>query len=180
MDDIMGIDNSKKLEERDSTSEQRDHHEPEGSAKTVVISTKKIQANRANALKGGVKTAEGKRRSRRNALKHGMRATTLLLEDDEANPEADDLRLARAELRYEFGPRTFTEAILVDAMVLAVQQMGRGRKFEATELALEAPFNYPAIDRLLRYSRDAYRKFFKALAELRNLREEEVDEVKGD
>jgi hypothetical protein len=55
---------------------------PEEPGKTVCISERKLEANRRNGAKGGVKTEEGKRRSRRNALKHGLRATTLLIEDE--------------------------------------------------------------------------------------------------
>src|SRR5438045_1517954 len=44
------------------------------------ISQRKIEANRANALKStGPRTAEGKTRSSMNALKHGLRARTLIL-----------------------------------------------------------------------------------------------------
>jgi hypothetical protein len=156
---------------------QEDDQRPlqgDGSDQTVVSSQRKLQANRRNALLGGVKTVDGKRKSRRNAMKHGMRATTLLLEQDGGDPESAKAQEAWAGLKAEFTPRTFSESLLVEQLVLAVQRMGRGRKFEAGELAMEAPFQYPAVDRLLRYNREAHHQFFKALKELRNLRAEEV------
>jgi hypothetical protein len=142
--------------------------------KPVSISRRKLEANRRNGTKGGVKTEEGKRKSRRNAMKHGMRASTLLLEED--GSESEKLRAARAELSHEFTPRTFTECTLVDQLVLALQRMRCGRNFEESELTLDSPFHHPGIDRLLRYSREANRQFFRALAELQKLRGEETNE----
>ena len=52
-----------------------------------------IEANRRNALKStGPRTAEGKEISRRNALKHGLAAETLVMPEDE--PEAIVARIA--------------------------------------------------------------------------------------
>ncbi|HWE36386.1 MAG TPA: hypothetical protein VG406_07410, partial [Isosphaeraceae bacterium] len=53
-----------------------------------MISEAKLAANRRNSLKGGVKTREGKNKSRRNALKHGHRAEVVLPDDLQA--EADE------------------------------------------------------------------------------------------
>jgi hypothetical protein len=44
-----------------------------------VSSEKQIQANRINALKGGVKTAEGKAAVRLNAVSHGFFSNSVLL-----------------------------------------------------------------------------------------------------
>ena len=160
----------------DARGQEEDQHLAQGdrSDESVVISQRKLQANRRNALLGGVKTVAGKRKSRRNAMKHGMRATTLLLEQDGGDPESVKAQEARAGLNAEFTPRTFSESLLVEQLVLAVQRMGRGRKFEAAELALEAAFYHPAVDRILRYDREAHHQFFKALKELQDLRAEEV------
>jgi hypothetical protein len=50
----------------------------------MVVSESRIQANRRNAqLSTGPKTAEGKERSRANALKHGLCASVVVAEDAE-------------------------------------------------------------------------------------------------
>ncbi|MFC1957264.1 hypothetical protein ACFLX0_00390 [Chloroflexota bacterium] len=45
----------------------------------MAISEKQHRANRENAKKGGVKTKEGKSKSRLNAVKHGMILTSQML-----------------------------------------------------------------------------------------------------
>ncbi len=57
---------------------------------------------------------------------------------------------------------------------LAILRTRSGRAHEQRELARESAFEYPSIDRLLRYSNSAHKLFFKALAELNRLRAEEV------
>ena len=54
-----------------------------------MASPAQIEANRLNALKStGPRTAEGKDASRRNAIKHGLAAETLILPDEEAEAVA--------------------------------------------------------------------------------------------
>ena len=51
----------------------------------MAVSEAKLQANRRNALKScGPRTESGKSRSKLNAVKHGMRAATLVLLDEDA------------------------------------------------------------------------------------------------
>ena len=45
----------------------------------MSISKKQLKANRENAKKGGVKTEEGKRKSRLNAAKHGLLLTNEII-----------------------------------------------------------------------------------------------------
>ena len=60
----------------------------------MVVSAAKLEANRRNAQKStGPRTEEGKDRSKLNAVKHGMRAETLVLLDED--PQAlEDRRAA--------------------------------------------------------------------------------------
>jgi hypothetical protein len=51
----------------------------------MAISEAKLEANRRNSLKScGPRTQAGKDRSKLNAVKHGMRAATLVLLDEDA------------------------------------------------------------------------------------------------
>ena len=45
----------------------------------MTVSEKQLEANRANAQKGGVKTPEGKEIVKYNALKHGLLAKEVVI-----------------------------------------------------------------------------------------------------
>jgi len=56
----------------------------------MIVSEARLAANRLNALRStGPRTAEGKERSRANALKHGMCAATLAVAGSEPGPAAE-------------------------------------------------------------------------------------------
>src|SRR4051812_39546985 len=69
---------------------------------------------------GGPRSPEGKRRSRRNALKHGIRSATLLPDDLAAL-----VGRRTEELAAEFQPRTPYEHWLVGQMALASARLDR-------------------------------------------------------
>ena len=94
-----------------------------------------IEANRRNGRKGGVKTKEGKMRSRQNARKHGIFANALTREDKE------DVVAIYEELRDRFNPATAVEGILVDKMAVTVLRMQRCARMEAIWLE-EAPIPF--------------------------------------
>jgi hypothetical protein len=72
-------------------------------------SQRKVEANRENAAKStGPRSAEGKARSRRNGLKHGLAAEILVRDEDRAGYEAT---LARWE--HEAGPDNVVEEHLI-------------------------------------------------------------------
>jgi hypothetical protein len=55
-----------------------------------MSSARRIQASRANgALSKGPTTAEGKLRCARNALKHGLRARTIVPDDENSQPSSN-------------------------------------------------------------------------------------------
>jgi hypothetical protein len=75
-----------------------------------MTSVKQVEANRRNALKStGPKTEAGRLRSRRNALRHGLTAETViyLLED------ADDYKAFEAAVTNDFDVQTAVERELV-------------------------------------------------------------------
>jgi hypothetical protein len=129
-------------------------------------------ARRDGSKSHGPTTEGGKGRSRMNALKHGLRAETLLLETSSEGEKAvfDDLW---ARLEEEFAPRTFEQHLLVGSMVHAIWQKRRCLFFETKELREDFIFHGPITDRLLRYATSADKRLFRALHELKRLRKED-------
>lgn len=132
------------------------------------------EASRQNGRKSrGPKTEGGKNRSRRNALKHGLRATLLL----EAGNQEENTALGalRATLEQQFSPRTVEEQLLLESLVHALWQKQRGLQFEARELRHDLVFHGPVMDRILRYATAADKRLFRSLAELKRLQEENTN-----
>src|SRR5262252_4681330 len=79
-------------------------------------SLRKLASCRANAaLSRGPVTDEGKARSARNSLKHGLAAAAIVL----AGEDPATYERLRALNHAQFRPRTHFEAILVDNLVAA-------------------------------------------------------------
>src|SRR5574341_1918542 len=92
-----------------------------------MISDRKLQANRRNArLSKGPKTPEGKAAVRFNALKHGLAAEHLVLQDEEQQP-FDELLAAYLDEHQPQGP---TETDLVHQLVTASWRLRRLRAME--------------------------------------------------
>lgn len=97
-------------------------------------SEKQVAANRCNALRStGPRTPGGKRASKLNALKHGLRANEVIIPGQEDPAEFrefvqgfyDDLR-----------PQGSTESSYVDEIALAEWRLRRARRVELGELRL--------------------------------------------
>ncbi len=131
------------------------------------ISARKLAANLRNGAKGGVKTQEGKDRSRWNSWVHGMEANTLLAVNDGSDTYRE-FREVLNVLAAEFELRTMEDYIELERAAIAIQRQRNGYKFEHAEMADSAAFHHPAMDRLLRYGTAADRQLSKALAKLRS------------
>jgi hypothetical protein len=135
----------------------------------------RAETSRQNGRKSrGPKTREGKNRSRRSALKHGLRAETLLLEAGNQE-ENTALQALRARLEQQFLPRTVEQQLLLETAVHALWQKQRGLQFEARELRQDLVFHGPVMDRILRYGTGADKRLFRSLAELKRLQEGDAD-----
>jgi hypothetical protein len=150
----------------------------------MMVSKKQLVANKRNAQKGGVKTAEGKAVTRLNALKHGLLTDEILLTGE--NEEA----LARLEERLgdELQPQGELERILVDRIVSSVWRLKRALSVETANIVYEHreriqgsyPFNEVqrrlmalrdmvtnnSTEMILRYETTIERQIYKALHEL--------------
>lgn len=149
------------------------------------ISPKQLEANRENAMKGGVKTEEGKAVSRYNAMKHGLLSKEVVLKDES---EADLIELGR-KLRTELLPETELELVLVDRITANVWRLRRVMQIEREMItddqegnedifhkgntlgaALSRDFaNHDTYGKLIRYEASIERGIYKALHELQRL-----------
>jgi hypothetical protein len=99
-----------------------------------MATDKQIAANRRNSQRStGPRTPEGKARSSRNHLIHGLTATGLL---DGESPER--LAAIQDDLRAQCRPQGILEEILVERMALAYFRLGRFGPVEAFLLQREA------------------------------------------
>jgi hypothetical protein len=145
---------------------------PTPHANGASASSLRAETSRQNGQKSrGPKTTGGKNWSRRSALKHGLRAETLLLEAGNQQ-ENTALQALRARLEQQFLPRTVEQQLLLETAVHALWQKQRGLQFEARELRQDLVFHGPVMDRILRYGTAADKRFFRSLGELKRLLQE--------
>jgi hypothetical protein len=98
------------------------------------MSDKRIAANRRNALRStGPRTAEGKRRTSMNALKHGLRSVSLAVPHLE-NPEdwAAHLDLVVRDL----APVGYLETILAERVAALLWRLGRVVRYESEAVSI--------------------------------------------
>jgi len=157
----------------------------------VVSLSKRTGANRRNAqLSTGPRTEEGKRRSRRNAFKHGILASTLLItkgEGAEQRAEFDDLL---GGLRRDLAPVGTLEEILVEKIAVCWWRQRRALKCEAglvRRASISDPLEFELdseraaithhlslplgadLDRILRYETVIQRQLVYAINQLERL-----------
>jgi hypothetical protein len=100
----------------------------------MPLSEKRLTANRANALKStGPKTPGGKRNSSRNALKHGILARTVLI-DNESRQRFYELL---SSFTSEFQPASPDEWAMVETMAVARWRLLRLWAVEAASIIHE-------------------------------------------
>ena len=100
-----------------------------------MSSDKQIAANRLNAKNStGPRTEHGKRRSRRNALRHGLTAETVI---DTLENAADYDALAAA-INADYRPRTNFELELVARLVSLLWRLRRAVAIESGLMDIQA------------------------------------------
>ena len=150
----------------------------------MMVSKKQLVANRQNAQKGGVKTAQGKAVVRFNALKHGLLSEEILL-----TGEVEEALTGLAERLVDaLQPQGELERILVDRIVSSVWRLKRALNVETANMVYahrerlqgSYPFNEAlrrlmalrdmlagnSTERILRYETTVERQIYKALHEL--------------
>ena len=154
----------------------------------MSISEKQLKANRENAKKGGVKTKDGKFKSRLNAVKHGMLLSSQMIIPGE---DVEELASFQEAVRFELLPYGELELILVDRFISSAWRLRRAISMERThilnhypkiinknpklllmdKLQAESAFiNGSYVDIILRYETTIERQMFRALDKLIELR----------
>src|SRR6516225_9939847 len=100
-----------------------------------MSSLRQIEANRHNALRStGPKTENGKQRSRRNALRHGFTAETVI----EPLESRDEYRAFEAAILTEYLPQTPVEQELVRRLASLFWRLRRATSIETGLLRLQS------------------------------------------
>lgn len=109
-----------------------------------MLSDEQLQANRENALLGGVKTDEGKSVSRFNAMRHGILTKFLTEEETTHALEIQNM------LIDEFQPQSTIEYILIERIAMSYIRLERVGKAEKEQwMKINNPHQVkiiPAID----------------------------------
>ncbi len=107
-----------------------------------MTSERQISANRLNALQSkGPRTSEGRAVSRRNALKHGLTARSLVI-DGEHPKQFEELR---TDLIHAYMPQGIVEEQLVDMMAGLLWRLRRVPVLEAATFAWKQRCHQPQV-----------------------------------
>src|SRR5260370_15144548 len=100
-----------------------------------MATLKQIEANRLNALKStGPKTPDGKAAVKLNALRHGLRARTVVLPGE----NSDDFHQLCDGLETEWNPESRTEQFYVEQMTISQWKLTRIELAEKSIVTQEA------------------------------------------
>jgi hypothetical protein len=97
----------------------------------MPTSEARILANRANSLKSTGPSAEGRRISARNSLKHGMAGRGLVLPDS----DAAEVERRNVALQAELAPATEMGVVLVHRLAMLLVRMEKGAKHASASSA---------------------------------------------
>ncbi|MCH7994756.1 MAG: hypothetical protein IIB57_09980 [Planctomycetes bacterium] len=100
-----------------------------------VVSEKQRRANRQNAQKStGPKTAAGKARASRNALKHGLLAKDVVITGTDLAESRADFDAFLADLCAELKPQGLIEETMVERIATCYWRLRRVQRFEAAAI----------------------------------------------
>lgn len=142
----------------------------------IMTSPARAAANAANAqVSTGPRTAEGRARSSRNALKHGLTSRDLIVRED----EQEDFNDFKESLLQEIAPEGIQEMLIFNQLLRAAWNMERCQRLE-TDLfvnGLDPLLDDSAaktLDRIHRYQSQSERSYYRHLKELRALQTNRV------
>jgi hypothetical protein len=149
----------------------------------VSVSSARAAASRKNGARSrGPKTAEGKARSARNALKHGLRAQKHVVLPEE---DGGEFKALLAAFIAELAPVGALQAVLAQRIAVAAWRLMRADRIEAEVLghqqrgdgdlglaAIRDCYGAGALATLLRYRSGALAEFTRSLRALKALQAE--------
>src|SRR6266567_1714345 len=131
---------------------------------------KQIGANRRNALKStGPTTPEGKAAVRLNALRHGLRARTVLLPGE----QPEEFQQLCDDLQAEWYPKSRTEQFYVEQMAVSQWKLNRMEMAERSVFAQTSgpQTQVPLLNSLWQSQNRAERSYARAQRELERLQD---------
>ena len=144
-----------------------------------MTSPAQAAANAANAqLSTGPRTAAGRARSSRNALKHGLTSQDLIVRED----EQDDFHQFRQALLDDLAPQGAIEMFTFNQLLRAAWNMERARRLETDLFAngldpLLDESTARQLERIHRHANQSERSYFRHLKELRLLQTDRIARV---
>ena len=96
----------------------------------MTVSQKQLEANKKNAQKGGVKTAEGKEIVKYNALKHGLLAQEVVIAIGEGAENPEQFKVLLEDLKTQLEPEGALEEMLVEKIAVAYWRLRRAYRYE--------------------------------------------------
>ena len=133
-----------------------------------MATLKQIEANRRNALKStGPRTPEGKAAVSMNALKHGLRARTIVLPSE----NVEEFHRLCDDLEAEWNPQSRTEQFYVEQMAVSQWKLNRMEVGEVGVFQEDVKANaqIPLLDRLWQAQCRMERSYARAQRELERL-----------
>ncbi len=133
-----------------------------------MATIKQIEANRRNALKStGPRTPEAKAAVRMNALRHGLRARTVVLPAE----NSEEFHQLCNDLETEWQPQSRTEHFYVEQMAISQWKLTRVEVAEKSIVSQEvsAKTQIPLLDKLWQCQGRLERSFARAQRELERL-----------
>jgi len=148
------------------------------------VSPQQLEANRENAQRStGPRTAQGKRNSSKNALKHGLLSKELVIRSGEGRESAKEFQHLLSQLREDLQPSGRAEESFVEIIAACDWRFRRALRAEAGEIvngfADEETYRFHQVDRnlpgqeatekILRYQTAILRQKSRAMADLEKL-----------
>lgn len=96
----------------------------------MTVSEKQLEANRKNAQKGGVNTAEGKAIVKYNALRHGLLAKEVVVTTGEGAEDPEEFNALLADVKTQLAPVGALEEMLVEKIAVAYWRLRRAYRYE--------------------------------------------------